>query len=188
MTGRKQLVVVVSVLVVVAIVGAGLRSVLRDELSPVGVGAKAPSFAARTLEDQPVVKTLADYQGKVVLLNIWATWCAPCRVEMPSIEQLHQALAPRGLEVIAVSVDDAGMSPQIRSFAQEYGLTFDILHDPGGPGGMESSISRDYQVTGFPETVIIGRDGIIRRKLLGAHNWNSEENRALIERLLGEGG
>jgi peroxiredoxin len=82
-----------------------------------------------------------------------------------------------------VSVDDPGSEPQVRSFVKEYGLTFEVLHDPGG---QEGRVSRDYQTTGYPETVIVGRDGVIRRKLLGAHDWNSPENRALIDRLLAE--
>jgi hypothetical protein len=75
------------------------------------------------------------------------------------------------------------MGPQIRSFVKEYGLTFEVLHDTGGQTG---EVSRAYQISGYPETVIVGRDGVIRRKLLGAHDWNSDENRALIERLLAE--
>jgi cytochrome c biogenesis protein CcmG/thiol:disulfide interchange protein DsbE len=102
-------------------------------------------------------------------------------VEMPAIEALHRAYSDKGLRVVAISVDDPGTEPQIRSFVARYGLTFEVLHDPAG---QEGKISRNYQVTGYPQTVIIGRDGIIRRKLLGAHNWNSAENRGLIERLL----
>ncbi|HEX5577844.1 MAG TPA: TlpA family protein disulfide reductase [Gemmatimonadaceae bacterium] len=164
-------------------VGTALKSLIGKEISPVGVGAKAPDFVAVTVAEPPKEKTLAAYRGNVVLLNIWATWCGPCRIEMPSIEQLHRAYAPKGLKVVAISVDDPGMAPQIRSFVQEYGLTFEVLHDPQGPQG---TVSRNYQTMGYPETIIIGRDGTIRRKLLGAHDWNSANNRALIEQLLTE--
>lgn len=181
MTGRRQLSIVVLVLAGAFALGAALNMQLGNELSPVGVGVKAPQFAAMTIDEKPVERTLADYKGNVVLLNIWATWCAPCRVEIPSIEELHRSYAPRGLKIVAVSVDDPGMEPQIRSFVKEYGLTFEVLHDPLG---QEGEVSRDYQASAYPETVIIGRDGIIRKMLLGAHDWNSEENRALIERLL----
>lgn len=184
MSGRRQLAIALLALaVVVAILGAA-RTLLRSELSPVGVGAAAPGFTAMTLDAEPAEKTLNEYRGRVVLLNIWATWCAPCRVEMPSIERLHQAYSDKGLSVVAVSVDEAGMEPQIRSFVEQYGLTFEVLHDRGGQTGQ---VSRAYQTAGYPETVIIGRDGIIRKKLLGAHDWNSKENRGLIERLLAEG-
>ena len=183
MTGRKQLAIVVLVgSVAVAFVTVGWN-LLRSELAPVGVGVQAPDFEVTTVDSVPATKTLADYRGNVLLINIWATWCAPCRVEMPSIEQLHRAYNGKGLKILAVSVDDPGTVAQVRSFVKEYGLTFEVLHDPGG---QEGRVSRDYQTTGYPETVIIGRDGIIRKKLLGAHDWNSAENRALIDRLLAE--
>lgn len=183
MTSRKQLLVVASIVIVAAILlGAG-RYFLSDELAPVGLGAKAPGFAVMTLDSTPVKKTLDDYRGQVVLINIWATWCPPCRVEMPSIEKLHNAYAAKGLKVVAISVDDPGTDAQIRQFVKEYKLSFEVLHDLGG---QEGKVSRDYQTTGYPETVIIGRDGVIRKKLLGATDWNSPSNRALIERLLAE--
>jgi thiol-disulfide isomerase/thioredoxin len=167
---------------VIAVVGTG-RSMLRNELSPLGVGAEAPDFKALTLDEKPREKTLADYRGNVLMINIWATWCGPCRVEMPSIEQLHRSYASKGLKIVAVSVDDPGTDEAIREFVKEFGLTFEVLHDNGG---QEGTVPKNYQTSGYPETVIVGRDGIIRKKLLGAHNWNSPENRALIERLLAE--
>jgi thiol-disulfide isomerase/thioredoxin len=159
------------------------RTFLRNELSPVGVGTEAPAFTVSTLDSIPKKKSLDEYKGQVLLINIWATWCVPCRAEMPSIEQVHRELGPKGLKVLAISVDDPGSDSLIRDFMKEYGLTFEVLHDSGG---QEGKISRDYQTSGYPETVIIGRDGIIRKKFLGAQNWNSAENRALIERLLAE--
>jgi peroxiredoxin len=183
MSARRQAAAVAIMLAAILAIGAGIRSLVGNELAPVGVGTRAPKFAAMTMDEPPREKTLDDYRGSVVLLNIWATWCRPCRAEMPSIERLHEAYASRGLRIIAVSVDDTGMEPQIRSFAKELGLTFEILHDTAGQTG---AVSRAFQTSGYPETVIIGRDGIIRKRLLGAHDWNSEENRALIERLLAE--
>jgi thiol-disulfide isomerase/thioredoxin len=182
MTRKQMTGLAVGVGLVLAILGAG-RELLKNELSPLGVGVEAPNFKVSTIDEKPRQKTLDDYRGNVLMINIWATWCAPCRVEMPSIEKLHRAYADKGLKVVAVSVDDPGTDEQIRSFVKQYGLTFEILHDTAGQVG---KVSRDYQTTGYPETVIVGRDGIIRKKLLGAHDWNSEENRALIERLLAE--
>ena len=183
MNGRRQLTIAVVVIALVSVFVAAGRSLLRSELAPVGVGVEAPDFNVNTLDSIPQKRTLDDYRGNVLMINIWATWCAPCRVEMPGIEQLHWAYEGKGLKILAVSVDDPGTEPQIRSFVKEYGLSFEVLHDPGG---QEGRVSRDYQTTGYPETVIIGRDGIIRKKLLGAHDWNSVENRALIDRLLAE--
>ena len=174
-----------AVLVVVLVLVGGLVAATRflgDELFPVSVGSPAPTFRAATLGTPPREKTLASYKGQVVLLNIWATWCAPCRIEMPSMEQLHREMGPRGLHVVAVSVDDPGTEQQIRDFARQFGLTFEILHDASG------KIQKQYQTTGVPETFVIGRDGVIRKKVIGAALWNSQGNRALIEQLLAERG
>jgi len=183
MTARKQAAVVIGVIgIALALLFAGKR-ILGNELSPLGPGSEAPNFTALTLDSIPQSKSLDAYKGDVILVNIWATWCLPCRAEMPSIEQLHQTLAPRGLKVIGVSVDDPGTEAQIRDFLKQYKVTFENLHDPKG---QEGKVSELYQTTGYPETVIIGRDGIIRKKLIGASNWNSPENRGLVERLLAE--
>jgi cytochrome c biogenesis protein CcmG/thiol:disulfide interchange protein DsbE len=182
MTVRGQWTVV---LAVVAVLAGGLWAAthfLGDELFPVVVGSDAPGFSATTLDAAPQVKTLTDYSGKVVLLNIWATWCGPCRTEMPSIEALHREFAPRGLQVVAVSIDEAGQEQAIRDFVQEYGLTFEVLHDASG------AIQRIYQTTGVPETMIIGADGVIRKKVIGATEWNSAANRALVDQLLADAG
>lgn len=169
----------------VAILGGGLFAAthfLGNELFPVSVGSHAPDFHASTVDDPKQTVTLDDYKGKVVLLNIWATWCNPCRIEMPSIEALQKELGPKGLDIVAVSVDDPGQDATIRSFVQQYGLTFRILHDGSG------HIEQQYQTTGVPETFIIGRDGTIRKKVIGATKWDTDDNKAVIEHLLAEKG
>jgi cytochrome c biogenesis protein CcmG, thiol:disulfide interchange protein DsbE len=179
MTGtikRAILVAAIAGLAVGAVVGVRF---LREDLVSVGVGSKAPDFVASTLGSTPKGKGLEDYAGQVVLLNLWATWCAPCRVEMPSIQNLHDAYARRGLKVVAVSVDAGGTEQQIRSFTDSLGLTFEILHDSSG------GIQQRYRTTGVPETVLIGRDGVIRKRVRGAVHWDSPANRALVEQLLG---
>ncbi len=180
MTGRKQLAIGALVVGITAAVAYGATHYLRKELFPVQLGSKAPDFTAYTLDSVPKEKKLADYRGQVLLINVWATWCLPCRVEMPSIEALHKAYAPKGLKVVAISIDDQGTEPAIRAFAKQYGLTFEILHDPKG------KITDDYDITGYPETFIIGKDGVIRKKLMSATDWNSPEARALVDRLLTE--
>jgi cytochrome c biogenesis protein CcmG, thiol:disulfide interchange protein DsbE len=180
MTGRKQTAVAFVVVVIVAAVAFGATHYLRKELFPVELGSKAPDFKAFTLDSVPREKSLSEYRGQVVMINVWATWCLPCRVEMPSIEALHKDYGPKGLKVIAVSIDDPGTDSTIRAFVKQYGLTFDILHDPTG------KISELYDVTGYPETFILGRDGVIRKKLMSATDWNSPESRALVQRLLEE--
>ena len=180
MTGRQQLAIGALVVGVVCAVAYGATRYLRKELFPVELGSKAPDFKALTLDSIPKEKTLADYRGQVVMINVWATWCLPCRVEMPSIEALHKAYGPKGLKIVAVSIDDPGTDQAIRAFAKEYGLTFEILHDPKG------EITDLYDIDGYPETFIVGRDGVIRKKLMSATDWNSPEARSLVDRLLTE--
>ena len=179
MTQRQQWGIVAGVVILLALVlGLGVHF-LGDELFPVSVGSQAPPIVAAALEQPGQERTLTDYKGKVVLLNVWATWCEPCRVEMPSIERLYREFGPQGLVVLGVSVDDPGAEDAIRDFVKEYGLTFTILHDA------KQQTKTNYQVTGFPETFVIGREGTIRKKVIGAADWNSEANRALIRELLG---
>jgi alkyl hydroperoxide reductase subunit AhpC len=100
---------------------------------------------------------------------------------MPSMQALYTDFAPRGFEVVAVSIDEAGTEAKVRDFVREFGLTFDVLHDPAG------QIQRTYATTGVPENFVIGADGLVRKKAY-AQDWNSTENRALIARLLDEAG
>jgi cytochrome c biogenesis protein CcmG, thiol:disulfide interchange protein DsbE len=179
MTARQQWLTVLGAVCVLALALRAATHFLGDELFPVSVGSQAPPIQATTLDGTKREKTLADYKGRVVLLNVWATWCEPCRVEMPSIEKLYHEFGPQGLVVIGVSVDDPGSEDRIRDFVKEYGLTFEILHDPN------QRTKTNYQISGYPETFIIGREGTIRKKVIGAADWSSEANRALIRELLG---
>src|SRR5688572_20459672 len=181
MTVRQQWVFVG---IVVLIMGGGLLAATRflgDESFPVTVESKAPDFRAATVDGAPVTKTIADYKGDVVLLNVWATWCLPCRTEMPSMERLHRDFGGRGLHVVAVSIDKPGFEAEIRAFVKEYGLTFDVLYDPDG------GITTTYQTTGVPYSFVIDRSGRIRKTVLGAADWSSQGNRSLIASLLAEG-
>jgi len=178
MTVRQQWSVVI---VVIAVLGAALgigSHLMKDELFPVNVGSTAPDFRAKVL-GQNRYKTLADYKGQVVILNIWATWCEPCQVEIPKLEKLYQEYGDKGLKLVAVSIDDYVSEDSIRSFARTYGMTFEILHDS------THAIERQYQATGYPETFVIGKEGTIRKKWIGADDWTSQGNRALVAQLLG---
>ncbi len=125
------------------------------------VGDLAPSFTLPDLTGKMV--PLGELRGQVVVLNYWATWCAPCVDEMPSLEKLHDALGPKGLTVLAVSVDER--FSDIERFVDSFGLSFTILHDEG------MKVSRSYQTFKYPETFIIGRDGTIRSKVVGPRDW-----------------
>ena len=176
---RKQW-IVVGLVVGLITAGAVLGLKLAPEIFPVEVGAKAPAFKALDLDSRDTVG-LAVYRGQVVLVNIWATWCEPCRVEMPSMQRLHEELGPAGLKIVAVSIDEGG-ADVVKEFRREYGLTFRILHDPS------RTIERAYQTTGVPESFVLNREGVIVKKVIGAADWNSAANRDLIRRLLAQRG
>jgi thiol-disulfide isomerase/thioredoxin len=131
---------------------------------------------------------LSSLKGQVVLLNIWATWCGPCQQEMPSMQRLYHALQPQGLRIVAVSIDAAPgkMDPDgraggdVAAFSREFGLTFDVWQDPAG------TVSRDYRTTGVPESFLVGRDGKIVKKVIGATEWDDPATQELVRRMLAE--
>lgn len=178
MTARQQWMVVGGVLALVALVVSAGAYTMRDQLFPVEVGSQAPSFSAVTLDGTHRTKTLDDYRGKVVVLNVWATWCPPCIYEMPSFERLHAAVSDTNLRVVAISVDEFVGGDSVIAFARGLGVTFEILHDSS------RAIDRAYQITGYPETFVIARDGTIRKKWIGPADWSSTENIALVRGLL----
>ncbi|HEX6135059.1 MAG TPA: TlpA disulfide reductase family protein [Longimicrobiales bacterium] len=173
--------------VLVAAIGllAALIWVNRDRFTPLDVGSRAPDYRAFSLDGDTV--SLSSFAGQVVLLNVWATWCRPCVIEMPALQRLHEELADDGLHVVAVSVDaPAGVvgafgepGGDVRAFVERLGLTFTVLHDPS------AGIETRYQVNGLPTTFVIDRDGRIRRKVLGAREWDqpalANEIRQLVE-------
>jgi cytochrome c biogenesis protein CcmG, thiol:disulfide interchange protein DsbE len=161
--------------------GAAVLTRVGREVEPVAVGATAPNFQALDLATGDSTSLREKYKGKVTLVNIWATWCVPCKVEMPAMEQVYRELAPRGFAIAAVSVDE-GAPDDVRRFAQDLGVSFDLLQDRSG------KIQQTYQTTGVPESFLLNRQGIIVKRVIGAHDWNSEVNRALVQRLLDEPG
>ncbi len=151
---------------------------IRPQIVLVGVGSRAPEFHAKNLRTGHPA-TLADYRGRVVLLNLWATWCEPCRIEMPSLERLYRRLGGNDFQVVGVSIDEDGDSV-VAAFAFQLGLTFDILHDQSG------DIKQAYQATGVPESWVISRDGVVIKKVIGASEWDGPVNETLIRRLVEE--
>ncbi|MGH7559756.1 MAG: TlpA disulfide reductase family protein [Gemmatimonadales bacterium] len=167
----------VTAIVAGLVLGAAALVKFGPEIEGVEVGKKAPDFAAVTLAGDSVSLS-TKYRGQVTLVNIWATWCIPCRTEMPAMEELFRELGPRGFRIAAVSVDE-GTREDVASFAKDYGLTFDILHDQTG------DIQRIYQTTGVPESFLLDKDGVIVKKVIGEHPWSSPANRRVIAGLLG---
>lgn len=180
MTTRQQLTAIGIVVGVLVIAAVALVRWNGNEIFLVGLGSKAPNFHAKTVDGARHEENLSQYKGSVVLLNVWATWCPPCVVEMPAIQRLYQDLGPQGLKVIAVSIDTEATDSAVRAFATKRGLTFDVLRDSA------QKITQQYQTTGVPETFVIGRDGVIRKKVIGASDWDSPGDRALVTQLLRE--
>lgn len=175
MTNRQQWTLIAGI-TMTAVFGIALAIKLRPQLALLTLGSKAPDFAAVDLRAKRPV-TMSDYKGKVLLLNVWATWCRPCIDEMPSIERLHQQLKGTDFRVLAVSIDvDPG--EKVLKFADDLGVTFDILHDRSG------EIQAIYQTVGVPESFVIDRDGVIVKKVIGDSRWDNTVNVTLIRRLL----
>jgi cytochrome c biogenesis protein CcmG/thiol:disulfide interchange protein DsbE len=180
MTVRQQWMIVLGAIVLLASGVFTASRLMRDDLQPIAIGGRAPNFSAVTVDRTPKLTTLDAYKGQVVLLNVWGTYCIPCRSEMPSIEALYQQLKAKGLRVVAISIDPPGKEQDIRDFAKEFGLSFDILYDTAG------AMEQQYRITGVPESFVIARDGTVHKHWIGEDNWNSDGNRKLIEQLLAE--
>jgi cytochrome c biogenesis protein CcmG, thiol:disulfide interchange protein DsbE len=179
MTGRSRQWVLVAVVVCGLAAGAAALTRLGGDVDRVEVGARAPDFRAIDLGTGDSVSLRSRYRGAVTLVNIWATWCVPCRVEMPSMEKLYQSLAPRGFKIAAVSIDE-GNPEDVQAFGRELGLSFDLLQD------RSTKVQQIYQTTGVPESFLLNRQGVIIKRVIGAHDWSSPVNRGLVERLLDE--
>ena len=142
---------------------------------PLGRGSLAPDFSLPRLADGTSV-SLESLQGRVVLLNFWATWCKPCEEEMPAMGRLYQALEPRGFALLAVTVD-AGRE-EVSRFHTRLALPFPVLLDP------EKRISRAYQTFRYPETFLIDREGVIVERYIGPKDWDAPAYVERVRRLL----
>ncbi len=127
--------------------------------APVEVGQAAPAYRAVSLGGDSV--SLADLRGKPVLLNVWATWCHPCREEIPELQRLHERYRARGLEVVGVSVDATGDEAAIRDFMKRFGMTYPVWRDPS------ETVSATFLLLGVPATFLIDRAGVLRWKKTG---------------------
>jgi cytochrome c biogenesis protein CcmG, thiol:disulfide interchange protein DsbE len=121
------------------------------------VGDAVPAELGRALDGRAL--RLDALRGEVVVVNVWATWCEPCRREMPALQELHRQLGREGFRVVGVSVDGAGAAGAIRAFLDEHDIDFDVVHDP------RQRVPRAYGTMGVPETFLVGRDGRL------VHHW-----------------
>jgi len=136
---------------------------------------RAHDFSARRLTGEPL--RLNDLLGKVVFLNFWATWCVPCKAEMPAMERLAQTLADAPFVIVAVNMQEP--PERVKAFVEELGLTFPVVLDPTG------KISRAYATTVLPTTYVIDRNGYVVRRALGPRPWDKPHVVQLFRDLLG---
>ena len=157
-------------LVLLLVTGIGVIALLQirdssfklSEIPGFEKGVSAPNFNLPDLNGNMV--SLTDFKGKVVLLNVWATWCLPCVEEMPSMEKLYQKLKDEGLVILSVSIDEKG-AEVVRPFMKNHKLSFPALTDA------EGKTKTLYQITGVPESFIIDKDGSIVEKIIGPRDW-----------------
>jgi thiol-disulfide isomerase/thioredoxin len=181
-TGRSKQWVLVGAVLTGIMLGGGILFWFGPDVPAVAVGTSAPDMRVYDLATGDSLSLRAHYRGHVTLVNIWATWCAPCKEEMPSMQRLYDSLGSRGFRIAAVSIDRAGPET-VRSFAHDLRLKFDILQDQSGV------IQERYQTTGVPESFLLDQNGVIMKRVIGAHDWAAPVNTALITRLLeGSGG
>ena len=145
-----------------------------SEASP-RLGQPLPDFTLPDLQGNQV--QLSALHGKVVFINIWATWCPPCVEEMPTIQQLYEQLHGHGLEVLAISVDALG-AQVVGPFMQKHRLTFPALLDPA------SRVPRLYHTSGVPESFIVDKRGRLVEKVIGLRDWSHPRMITLFKRLL----
>lgn len=167
----KGLVLLLTLLVLVACAPA------ERSLPPaVAIGAPAPAYRSISIDGDSV--SLAGERGKVMLLNIWATWCHPCRDELPILQRLHERHAAQGFEVIGVSVDARGEAKNVRAFARDFGLTYPIWLDP------DERVTATFLAPGVPATYLIGRDGILLWRHVGPVRANDSLLASALDRAL----
>ena len=162
--------------IVILVVTFGIVWLQSAKYEPLTVGKEAPDFVLPNLNEQSV--RLSDYRGKVVFLNFWATWCKPCREEMPSMEVLYKNFDHDGLVVLAVSIDRVTTKKDIPPFVSSMNLTFPVLVDSWG------QTDKRYKLMGVPETYIIDQQGILREKIIGPRDWTVLDNLKTITGLL----
>jgi peroxiredoxin len=161
--------------------GTGLGNVLAQDVllvagrHSVKLGEPAPNFQLRDLQGRLVA--LSDLRGKVVMVNFWATWCGPCRVEMPAMEVLYQTFSRKDFEILAVSTDAQGVAVT-RPFQQENRLTFPILHDA------DYRVGLTYGARSLPMTFMVDRQGVVRHQIFGARDWGAAEAHQLVQMLM----
>jgi cytochrome c-type biogenesis protein len=142
------------------------------------VGAAAPEYAALTLAGDSV--QLSDLEGTVVLLNVWATWCVPCREEIPALQTLYEQHSARGFEIVGVSIDGPGEIENVRTFAEGFNVTYTIWYDPA------DAVGATFQTIGVPTTFLLDRDGVVLWRHMGPVTVDDPGLNEALERALAD--
>ncbi len=177
---RKSIIFILAALVISAIF-ASATTITSEELQRIGLQPIKEGTAIIDFELQDLsgaTRRLSDFHGKVVFLNFWATWCGPCRFEMPSMEKLYKALKAKGLEIVAVNLQEDRKS--VQRFVNEYGLSFPVLLDTTG------RVGATYGARSIPTTYIVDREGFVIAGTIGTREWDTEEYIRFFEKLLAE--
>jgi cytochrome c biogenesis protein CcmG, thiol:disulfide interchange protein DsbE len=172
--GSRLLIVLAGAAIFALVFGIVWMQSAKYEL--LAVGKQAPDFDLTDLNDKP--QRLSDFRGKVVFLNFWATWCKPCREEMPSMEVLHKNFEKDGLVILAVSIDRVTTTKDIPPFIKGMNLTFPVLIDSWG------KTDKPYKRMGVPETFIIDQQGVIREIVIGPRDWTRLDSLQILTKLL----
>ena len=174
-TVRRRLIVILGGLAIL-VFAFGVVWLQSSKYEPLVVGMTAPDFSLPDLQGK--TQRLTDYRGKVVFLNFWATWCKPCKEEMPSMQVLWDNLKNRDFMMLAVSMDRVTTTKDIPSFVETLKLSFPILTDSWG------QTDKRYKLMGVPETYIIDQSGVLREKVIGPRDWTRRESIETIVQLL----
>ena len=172
---RRRLVVILSGLAILAL-AFGVVWLQSSKYEPLAVGMNAPDFSLPDLQGKN--QRLSDYRGKVIFLNFWATWCKPCKEEMPSMQVLWENLKKEDFVMLAISMDRVTTKKEIPPFVENMKLTFPILTDSWG------QTDKRYKLMGVPETYIIDQNGVLREKVIGPRDWTRTESIETIVQLL----
>lgn len=192
MEPRKRSTIIIILLIVICIVFAYFYLSYREEkiqrereveyerlypslgIQRVDPPEEAEDFTLKTLKGGTV--SLKDYRGRLIFLNFWATWCGPCRAEMPSMQRLWEEFKEEDFVILAINIQEE--SKLVSSFMNERGLSFPVLLDEKG------KVARSYGIRGIPTTFFLNPEGEIIGKAVGARDWDSEESFELIRELL----
>ncbi len=166
-----------AVMAIAALAACGGGDAPARASSTVAIGQPAPDYSAQQMDGSPV--SLADLKGEVVLLNVWATWCKPCRQEIPALDSLHREFGPRGFRVAGVSIDVITDTVAIVSFARDLGASYTLWLDP------DDKVSTTFRAIGVPSTYLIDREGVLRWRHMGPVKATDPVLRAVLDSALG---